>query len=192
MTADGGFQLMPTKFDLADAESAYDAWGANCGPGAVAAIMDMSLAEVRPFFSAAGFDAKHYTNPTLMNEVLRAIGRPWQKVGKNWPRWGLVRVQWEGPWTEPGVPMRARYRHTHWVGHAQGRHSRGVFDINMINNGTGWASFEDWQNYLVPWLLQQVSPGNTGKWHITHAIEVERTSRAKVSASPDQPKPVTE
>jgi hypothetical protein len=178
--ADGaGFQLMPTRFTAEDAGRAYDEWTANCGPGAVAAIMDMSLDEVRPFFAAAGFDAKRYTNPTMMNDILRAIGRPWRKIGREWPRWGLVRVQWEGPWTEPGVPMRVRYRHTHWIGAAQGKHSRGIFDINMISNGTGWASQHDWETLLVPWLLGEVSPGNYGTWHVTHAIEVERVPRGQ-------------
>jgi hypothetical protein len=159
----------------ADAERAHEEWGANCGPGAVAAIMEMPLDVVRPFFAAAGFEGKRYTNPTMMNDVLRAIGRPWFKIGREWPRWGLVRVQWEGPWTQPGVPMAARYRHTHWIGSAaHERGERGIFDINCISNGTGWVSLSDWRSLLVPWLLEQTQPRANGKWHVTHAIEVKR------------------
>jgi hypothetical protein len=71
--------------------------------------------------------------------------------------------------------MRARYRHTHWVG--GGLHPRlgyGVFDINAINSGTGWCALKDWSEKLVPWLLEECVPRATGGWHITHGIEVTR------------------
>lgn len=168
--------LPVTRFTLADAERAREEWGANCGPGAVAAIMGMTLDEVRPHFAAAGFAAKHYTNPTMMRDVLRRIARPHQPLKVlGWPNWGLVRIQWEGPWTKPGVPMRARYRHTHWVGGAVLNGGAGVFDINCINNGSGWASFENWEALLVPWLLKECQPKANGRWHKTHVIEVERS-----------------
>lgn len=123
----------------------------------------------------SGFDQKRYTNPSMMNDALRSIGRPWRKIGKDWPIYGLARVQWEGPWTAPGVPMRVRYRHTHWIGvdHADDG-ARGIFDINAMNNGTGWVSFSEWWGILVPWLLEQCEPGASGIWHLTHAIEVQR------------------
>ena len=160
-----------TRFTLEDADTATEEWGANCGPGAVAAIMNMTLEEVRPIFAAAGFEAKHYTNPTMMWAVLASLPCIWRKAEKDWPRHGLVRIQWEGPWTEQGVPIRARYRHTHWVCGAQGSSSHGVFDINAINNGSGWVSREDWASQLVPWIVSEIPRAN-GKWHITHSIEI--------------------
>lgn len=96
-----------------EADAAYEQWGCNCGPGAIAAIMGMRLDDVRPLMG--DFEKKHYTNPTLMWEVLDRIGRPWRKVGKDWPRFGLARIQWEGPWSEPGQNPRWGYRQTHWV-----------------------------------------------------------------------------
>lgn len=166
--------LTPRKplFSLEDAERAYEAWGANCGPGAIAAIMGMTLDDVRPHMG--DFERKHYTNPTLMFDVLLSIGRPWKKIGATWPHYGLVRVQWEGPWTEPGVPMRARYRYTHWVGAATVNGEVGVFDINCINNGSGWVSLGDWESIIVKHLTA-LYPRASGKWHITHAIELLRT-----------------
>lgn len=159
-----------TRFTHADADRAYEEWGANCGPGAIAAIMNMTLDEVRPHMG--DFEAKKYTNPTLMQDVLRSIGRRFSNIGRNWPNYGLVRIQWEGPWTEPGVPMRARYRYTHWIGtKLASQNNRGVFDINCINNGTGWVSVADWSSEIVPWLLEQY-PRATGSWHVTHGIEV--------------------
>lgn len=166
-------------FTLEDADRAHDEWGANCGPGALAAIMDMTLDEVKPIMFAVGFEDRRYTNPTMMNGALRLIGRPWRKIGANWPDYGLVRVQWEGPWTQPGVPMAARYRYTHWIGHWRRRDSRGVFDINCMNNGTGWCALADWERVIAPLLCANHSRA-TGGWRVTHAIEVER--RAETSA----------
>ena len=104
------------RYSAGEAEAAYDDWGANCGPTAIAAICGLTLDELRPRLGA--FESKRYTNPTLMWAVLGRIGAEYRLVRPpdRWPIFGLVRVQWEGPWTAPGVPMRARYRYTHWVG----------------------------------------------------------------------------
>jgi hypothetical protein len=115
-------------------------------------------------------------DPSMMNAVLRRIGRPWRKIGATWPDYGLVRVQWEGPWTKPGVPKRARYRYTHWIGAAERSGETGIFDINCINNGTGWVSLKDWYNLVVPFIIKQY-PRATGGWHITHAIEIEKAGK---------------
>jgi hypothetical protein len=163
-----------TPFTRDDFDRANAEWGANCGPGAVAAIMGMTLDEVRPHMG--DFERKHYTNPSLMNAVLRSIGRPWRKIGAVWPSYGLVRVQWEGPWTAPGVPMRARYRYTHWIGCYVGYASVGIFDINAMANGTGWCSRDDWAESIVPYILKQY-PRASGAWHITHGIEVDRSGK---------------
>ena len=101
------------------------------------------------------------------------FGRPWEKCGTDWPVYGLVRVQWEGPWTQPGVPMRARYRYTHWVGGAEQNGERGVFDINAIANGTGWCRFDHWGRDIVPFITDQYKRA-TGKWHVTHGIEISK------------------
>lgn len=173
--------ISPPRFNMDDMVRASDEWGANCGPGALAAICGMTLDEVR--HHVGDFETKRYTNPTLMFASLRSTGVRWLnkplrcggKGGWDWPRYGLCRVQWEGPWTKPGVPMRARYRHTHWIGScARSNDDIGVFDINALANGSGWSSLKDWREILVPWLLSEVAPNADGKWHLTHAIEVER------------------
>jgi hypothetical protein len=168
-----------TKFTKADADRAHDEWGANCGPGALAAILDMTLDDVRPHMG--DFERKRYTNPSLMFAALKSIGTNWSALaldGKviklGWPIYGLARIQWEGPWTEPSVPVRARYRYTHWVGSARGANNPGIFDINCMNNGTGWCSLDDWKSTMAPYLIAQYPRAN-GKWHITHAIEIFRS-----------------
>lgn len=157
----------PASVTLEDAQAAYDAWGANCGPGALAAALDKTLGEVRPHL--LGFDAKRYTNPTMMLNALRQLGVRWKDVPR-WPTNGLVRVQWGGPWLRPGVPIAARYRHTHWIATRLTGDELRAFDINGAC--VGWMPFEEWSGRLVPWLLGQVAPRNDGTWHATHRLEL--------------------
>ncbi len=163
--------MLVARINGAEADRAYDAWGCNCGPGAIAAILNMRLDAVRPLLG--DFEAKRYTNPTLMWAILDRSGRQWRKIGQQWPRFGLARLQWEGPWTEPGVNPKAAYRMTHWVAswiHPERGH--GIFDINMTANGTGWGSFADWQRDIVPALTASIPRAN-GKWHVTHGVEID-------------------
>lgn len=171
--------MIPLRFTAEDADRAHEEWGANCGPGAIAAICGLTLDELRPHLG--DFERKRYTNPTLMWRVLNSLGVEWRHallVANTWPAYGLARVQWEGPWTRPGVPVRARYRHTHWVA-AQRRHLNpedvGIFDINCMNSG-GWVGLEDWVQVIVPWLLRECEPEADGKWHLTHVVEIDRRS----------------
>lgn len=159
------------RFGVVDQERAYAEWGSNCGPGAIAAIAGLTLDELRPHLG--DFEQKRYTNPTLMWAVLRRLGLQWSlsRGGPTWPVYGLARVQWEGPWTRPGVPMAARYRRTHWVGSRFGDEGQQVFDINCICVG-GWVSLEEWSGMVVPWLLREFGPKADGAWHLTHVVEV--------------------
>lgn len=175
---------MSLRFSLADAERASDEWGCNCGPSALAAVTGRTLDEVRPLMG--DFEKKRYTNPTLMFESLKRSGvKFWWNIGSV-PTHGLARVQWEGPWTKPGVPMRVRYRHTHWIGIKNPEsasianpfdpHSNaGIFDINAMNGG-GWISFRDWSTILVPWLLGECEPKADGKWHFTHFVQIDHST----------------
>ena len=157
-------------FTERDAVEAYERWGANCGPAALACMTRMPLEQTRLYL--VGFDAKRYTNPTMMFDALRSIGVRWSsRPGPGWPQYGLARIQWEGPWCDPGVPLRARYRYTHWVGSALSRGSRGIFDVNCLNNGTGWVELAEWERVMVPALAANYRRA-TGKYHVTHAIEL--------------------
>jgi len=118
---------MTPRFTLDDVDRAHAEWSANCGPTAFAAILDLTLDETRRHFGPE-FEAKRYTNPTLMFAALRrALGNPphrWRVLPGSrsvdatvgWPIYGLCRVQWMGTWCDPGVPIAARYRRSHWIG----------------------------------------------------------------------------
>lgn len=171
------------RFTQDGAERAHDAWGCNCGPGALAAVLGLTLDEVRPHM--AGFEDRGYTNPTLMMAALDRAHATWAKFPVtpgsqvDWPRYGLARIQWEGPWMAAGVPVAARYQHTHWVGACRvaqpdggGPDAIGIFDINCMAQ-RGWVAFGDWASVVVPTLLEDVRRASGG-WHITHRLEVAR------------------
>lgn len=170
------------RFTLDEADRAAEAWGFNCGPAAVAAICGLSIGELRPHLG--DFEQKRYTNPTLMFQILRSLDAAWRRMPTAaltpWPAYGLARIQWEGPWMEPGVPIGARYRQTHWVGCcARNPDHIGIFDINCLNNGSGWVALEDWAAILVPAILKACHPRANGGWHITHSLAVDCTRAAR-------------
>ena len=141
-------------------------------PGALAAICDLSLHEVRPHLK--GFERKRYTNPTMMYAALNSLGVLWSRAVplSAWPERGLVRIQWHGPWMAPGVPVRVRYPHTHWIGTTMLRERRFLFDFNCMSNGSGWVSLFEWSTSLVPWLLECCEPKADGAWSVTHGLNI--------------------
>lgn len=190
-----------------EALEAATAWGFNCGPGALCAVTGLTPAEVRPHLG--DFEAKRYTNPTLMAAALRSLGIRYRRVYQHpadagapereppYPSFGLVRIQCDGPWCAPGVPVQARYRKTHWIAvHdtqpgnratvpaccergdcgrcAAEREAREVFDVNGVFGRGGWLSWREWSGQLVPWLLGECVPKASGRWWPTHCWEVLR------------------
>jgi hypothetical protein len=165
----GGGVKPETKFNWDDANIAAKEWGANCGPGAIAAVLNKTLDEIRP--RLGDFERKHYTNPMLMYQILRNLAPAWGTFKSGmWPYNGLVRVQWEGPWTEPGVPLRKRYRHTHWIASRWDDSEIYIFDINCIC--VGWIPVKEWTDQVVPWLVKGLEPLAYGTWHPTHKLWV--------------------
>lgn len=159
-------------FDLFDAERAADEWRFNCGPSSICVLSGMTPEQIRP--KMLDFERKGYTNPTLMFDVLRGLGASWRKHSAGWPAEDgryLVRVQWGGPWCDDGVPVAARYRHTHWIAHWI--HGKGcfIFDVNAMCVG-GWLTYQEWHNNLAPWLIKQCEPKGNGKFWPTHCLEV--------------------
>ena len=168
----------PVRFSLEDAQTAAGGHF-NCGPASLCAVSDLMPNDVLPHLR--NFDKKHYTNPLMMKQALDTLDIPFDRVfecrghdhPKNpiYPVFGLVRVQWDGPWFLPGVPVRASYRHTHWV--AWDSAFNRVFDINAMCVG-GWLPKKEWRELLVPWLLSQIEPTATGLWWPTHCWQIKR------------------
>ncbi len=161
------------RFTPEDYQRAYREWKCNCGPTALAAVTGMTLDEVRPLMG--DFRAKPYTNPTQMWSILNCIeGLEWRKLRspEAWPRYGLALIQFEGPWTEPGAFYLAACRNTHWVGvDASNPDDIGIYDCNAMGNGTGWVSSNDWERFILPFILEECVPKASGGWHIKCAAE---------------------
>lgn len=157
-------------FSEADVASANKAWGCNCGPASLAACLGITLDAVRPFVERAGFSAaKSYMNPTMMGNAIKHAGAA---MTKNWPgkapRHGLARIQWHGPWTEPGASPKWAYRFTHWIAVWNGQSDPIVFDING-----GRMSLGAWEAEIVPAIVSQI-PRADGDWSVTHSMEVSK------------------
>lgn len=170
-----------TRFTASDVARANAAWLCSCGPCALAAILDLTLDEVRPHFMPA---FPGYTNLTRMRRALEAAGRqfrvercdhPFIEPGREWPSWGLCRIQWHGPWTQPGANPRWAYTHTHWIAAWRAAPAICVFDVNAMEyeDDNGWLPLSDWSACTVPRLTADIKRA-TGGWHLTHSIEVER------------------
>jgi hypothetical protein len=174
--------MIPARMKLADAVRAGKEWGFNCGPGALCGVLNLTPDEVRPHLGKFETRKYPYMNPTDVQEALTRLGYSWQRTFRTtepapWPkiRRGLVRIQWGGRWTKPGVPMAVRYHYTHWIGVAEIEEGvdpmwTPMFDINAISVG-GWVPRHVWEGTTVPWLMEDTK-GWDGSFWPTHVYEV--------------------
>lgn len=142
-----------------DIDRAIEEWNANCGPTALAAILDRTLADTRPLVN--GFDQRGYMN---IGHVLAALTNA--KVSfkarlKRRPGYGLIFVQWGG---HEDKPIRAQYRFTHWIAVDGNR----VFDVNLPT----LVHWNYWERAL-PAMMKEEGDGD-GSYFIRSAIEVIR------------------
>ena len=152
-----------------DVAEAHDAWGANCGPAALAAILHRPVMQVARYFP--DFPEKPWTTPTKMTDAMMQAGIKSYGTVESWPVYGLVFIQFEGPWEKPGVPPGAAYRHTHWVaalddGNKHDPKERWIWDVNNDN----WTEFWRWEEGTLAALLKH-HKRSTG-WRIRRAFEV--------------------
>lgn len=164
---------MTQPFTTTELHEAMAQWGCNCGPAALAFATQRRISvDLVP-----GFAVKLYTSPEMMIAGLLLQGRQWTTItpparpasvaadadcGVLFDRRpALVRIQWTGPWTEPGAALKWAYRYTHWVCTWLSGRTPMVFDINGLSQ-----TYTGWRRSIVPELLRQV--GGNGGWHPTH------------------------
>ena len=163
--------MIALRFTPADLEAAQ-VWKCSCGHASLAAIAGMTLPEARGCFD----QLVGYVNPSMMYDALEraclrfkgyALGGRTTKL--DFPRFGLARIQWDGPWTEPGVPIAARYVHTHWIATDRRQFPCDVFDINWMDRG-GWCAKSQWFE-IADKIIASI-PRADG-WYVTHQIEID-------------------
>jgi hypothetical protein len=169
------FDYPYTAVEFADASKR---WGCNCGPAALATMLGLKPDDVLPHVPR--FAERQYTNPTMMAAALKSLGVAWHERddsdcgGRTLTKYGLCRIQFEGPWTAPGANPKWAYRQTHWIGSAElltnsiGEHMHcWVFDINA-----GWQPVEDWERDTLPKIVATYPRANGG-WSCTHRWELD-------------------
>ena len=155
-------------FSEHESRHAYETWGANCGPNALAFALQMPLEGVRPHIPQ--FDKRCYTSPSMMAAALESLGHRVLKITNRLARHtvieqmfhdrpALVRIQWTGPWIVDGKPQKWAARQTHWIVCWCDEGLSLVFDVNG-----GIREFSDWQTEIVPPLTQSV-PRCDGGWY---------------------------
>ncbi len=140
-----------------DIEEAHELWGANCGPCSLAAVLDLSVNDVRGLLD--GFELRRYTNPTQLKAALDRAGVKYRPIGPNLPHYGLVFVQWGG---HESKPINVQYRFTHWIGIA----GDVVFEVNAPHLTT----FESWKD-IMPRAIKEEGHGN-GTFTVRAGIEI--------------------
>src|SRR5882672_1621758 len=143
-----------------DLEQAADEWNANCGPGALAAILDLSLAETKPLLRR--FEHCGCMNITDVLNALTAAQRTFTSRLKARPAYGLIFIQWGG---HSHKPARAQYRFTHWIA----VDGESIFDVNLPE----LVTWNDWCA-TVPRLMQEEGHSD-GTFFIRSAIAVHKT-----------------
>jgi hypothetical protein len=150
-------------FTAEQTQQAFDEWGCNCGPGALAAMTGTTPNFVRPHILK--FNERRYTNPKMMLAALESLKVPHKKEKPAAPHmmsaYGINRIQWEGPWYG-----RFAYHKTHWTGSMIWECRMFIFDIN-----SGWTTQQEWEAKTVPELTALYKRA-TGAWHVTHWISL--------------------
>jgi hypothetical protein len=173
----------PAPYIPPDAEEAYNAWGATCGPAALAAILArpvMSLREaMQPY--------KGYTPIADMRRALDRLGVSYRVLRKDFVVQGgsinprcpsfvgrLSIIQFHGSWMNAGVHPGAALTRTHWV--AVNHDEESIYDVNAGPTGDGgWMSFADWDHIIVP-MIGDTKRGWDGKWSVRSTILVRRSN----------------
>ena len=167
------------RFDGDEAMRANKEWGFSCGPAALAAVLNLRPVDVKPAFP----QFPGYCTPSAMTTALATLKQlhewriathpplveqcdPMPDPLALLPARGVARIQWAGPWTEPGANVKWAYQHTHWIASWRDGDACEIYDINM-----GVNPADVWVRDVVPQLLV-AHPRATGRFWITHTYNI--------------------
>jgi len=158
-----------------DVHDAFEAFGANCGPCALAAILQRPVMTLRPLLE--GFERRGYMNPSQLLAALEAAHASYRRTPAAMPDYGLAFLQWTGPWCQSRDAMNVRwaYRQTHTVGVAlTAEHGMMFYDcnakVNHVSQG-GWVPQQWWETEVRPCITETI-PRADGAYFIRWAVRV--------------------
>ncbi len=144
----------PLRYTAEESAAANDGWKATCGPHSIAAALRITLDQVR----AALEGYRGWMSPTQVTAALHRLEQPF-RLEANLKTMdlcdGINRIQWEGPWLDPGKPARIAYFHTHYVAHFGGM----VLCTACLP--AEWIPVEGWRKHHL-----EVDPPSP--FHVTH------------------------
>ena len=115
-------------------------WGANCGPVALATILDISLGDVRRI--APEFAERRSMTYETIKAAIRRTGCSYQEIGAQYPVHGLASVD------------RAGDPHGHVIAVSGSK----MLDTFSLDYRGGWRGLEGWKRankrYRVCWGLE--------------------------------------
>lgn len=158
MSIENPLRGMSRFFAPMDVTAANEAWGANCGPAALAAALRCMVDRTAPLFP--DFGRKGYVNAGDMERALRMRSVPFAKTG--WgldPHFGVALIQIHGSWCNPGVPLGAALRRTHWVAVQHNHEGRWIYDVNADR----WTTENKWLDGALADVIA-ATKGASGDW----------------------------
>ena len=174
--------LYASLYHPPDGLDAHEAFGANCGPCALAAVLRRPVMAVQRLFPS--FAERRYVNPSQMRVALQSAGQlsgVQHRVCSTDERerglldYGVACIFFTGPWSKPGVPIGAAYQRSHWIGVAMTRDEhRCYYDVNAWidqERRGAWVSWAHWDKEILPQLVASYSQADGG-YSIRWAAEV--------------------
>lgn len=177
-----------------DVVEASEAWGANCGPTALAAALHTTMEAVKPSVAPDGVFQGYMGVRDFKAAIERAgarIVRQWSKPDKRelLRTTGepiLVLIRFLGPWD--GVPkLAAKHRHAFVYRHGivssldslgQREHGPGwVYDCNNLVEHpqerrlvASWLPLHQWREHVLPELVPEQGTGETAIDWMAHVV----------------------
>jgi len=161
-----------TLYRPTDAEEAYNLWGANCGPSAMAALLGVELSVIRTHIS----NWKGYTTPSMARDTLRSAGAKCD-YGRNgdWPQIGMVCIQFGGPWCAPNAHPIEQYKRSHYIA----VHGSAVYDVNCDK----WISRGHWNTLIAPEIARLYERSDR-TWYPRSCISVHELPSDTIAIRP--------
>lgn len=149
-----------------DVAEAKQAWGANSGPAALAAILR------RPVMTTIGYFPRFVSNrcvyPAHMRDAILVATKNEPDVtrfnagsmGRVFPGRGVACVQFHGPWDRKRSKGRgaAQLKHAHWIATFATVDGMMIYDASVQQ----WLHMNDWLEDVLPPLMEDHKSG--GWW----------------------------